>query len=514
MIRDLQQTLPDPASVADICIVGAGAAGITLAVDLIRRGKTVLLLEAGGPDIEVPSQDPYRSEIAGLPHNGIHTGRFRAKGGTTTRWGGQILELDTIDFEQRPGVEGSGWPFQKSELTRHYERALELEGLGSITRQDNAVWREIGLSAPSFPNLEPYFSRWCPEPNFARLHRQTLEDSPALSLWLHANAVEPILEGDVMRGLRCRTLTGIETIFRADRFVFCLGAIESSRFFLQPWFDPLPWNRSGLLGKHFQDHIDVNAARVEPLDHASFHRDFDNVFSRGFKYHPKLRLSPALQQEHGTLNVAATMNFVSDTDEVLARLKATAKNLLRGRTHEVTASDIVFAAANSVLLARQTFRYSLQHRAYNPASAQIFLRLHCEQEPLSRSSITLSSQRDALGHLRTRLDWQISEKEFATMRRYVETARQSLSQIARITPDPDLLSGDPAFLSRCDDSNHHMGGMRLSVDPDAGVVDPNLRLHALANTYICSSAVFPTSGFSNPTHTLLALAVRLSEHLS
>ena len=85
--------------------------------------------------------------------------------------------------------------------------------------------------------------------------------------------------------------------------------------------------------------------------------------------------------------------------------------------------------------------------------------------------------------------------------------------LARIVPDEDLISGNPDFLLRCDDSNHHMGGMRMSTSETTGVVDPNLRLYGLSNTYVCSSAVFPTSGFSNPTHTLLALAVRLSEHL-
>jgi choline dehydrogenase-like flavoprotein len=126
----------------------------------------------------------------------------------------------------------------------------------------------------------------------------------------------------------------------------------------------------------------------------------------------------------------------------------------------------------------------------------------------------LSDERDALGHLRTRLDWKISAHELETMRTYIEMAQQALAPVARLSPDPDLLTGDPAFLTRCDDSNHHMGGMRMSSDPATGIVDTNLRLHALTNTYICSGAVFPTSGFSNPTHTLLALAVRLAEHLS
>lgn len=513
MIRDLLHSQPEPNAIADICIVGAGAAGIVLAVDLVRRGKTVLLLEAGGPEIEESSQEPYRSELTGLPHRGIHTGRFRAKGGTTTRWGGQILELDALDFEPRPGIADSGWPFAKTELTRYYERALGLEGLAAVTRQDDAVWREIGLAPPAFPDLEPYFSRWCPEPNFARLHRATLEESAAATLWLHANAVEPILEGDTMRGLRCRTLTGIEVTFRANRFVFCLGAIESSRFFLQPRAGGHPWNASGLLGKHFQDHIDCNAATVQPTDPRRFHQAFDNIFSRGFKYHPKLRLAPSRQAAHGTLNVAATMNFVSHADEALGQLKAIAKKLLRGRLSDVAPSDLAFAARNLPLLARQVVRYGLQHRAYNPPDAHIFLRVHCEQEPASTSSIILSDDRDSLGLLRTSLHWQISEKELATIRDFVQIAANSFSGLASILPDPDLLSGNPAFLARCDDSNHHMGGMRISSSPSNGLVDPNLRLHGLANAYICSSAVFPTSGFSNPTHTLLALAVRLAEHL-
>lgn len=513
MIQDLQQSLPDPAAVADICIVGAGAAGIVLAVEFARRGKSVLLLEGGGAEIEESSQDSYTSELAGLPHRGVHAGRFRAKGGTTTKWGGQILELDAIDFEQRPGIAESGWPFPKSELARHYERALELEGLAGVTRQDEAVWREVGEQMPKFPSLEPYFSRWCPEPNFAFLHCHALEQHPGITLWLHANAVEPQIEGEAMRGIRCRTLTGVEATFCAETFIFCLGGIESSRFFLQPALAGLPGNRAGLIGKHFQDHIDCNVAIVEPLDAERFHRAFDNVFSRGFKYHPKLRLAPAVQAEHGTLNVAATMTFISEADEALAQLKMTAKDLLRGRLGEVSAADAAFAVRHLPLIARQTWRYSARHRAYNPPDARIFLRVHCEQEPTSRSSITLSDARDSLGLLRTRLDWQISERELATIRQYVQVATRSLAGVARIVPDQDLLSGSSTFLARCDDSNHHMGGMRMSASAATGAVDPNLRLYGLDNTYVCSSAVFPTSGFSNPTHTLLALAVRLSEHL-
>ncbi len=513
MIFDLltDSALENPA--ADVCIVGAGAAGITLAVEFARKGKKVLLLEGGGAQREDSSQQLYDSDVAGLPHHGIHTGRIRVKGGTTVRWGGQILELDPHDFTPRAGVPSSGWPFAKSELTQSYERALALEGLAHVERSDAAVWRDLGLPLTQFPDLEAYLSRWCPEPNFARLHHKTLATHPNIHLWLHSSAVELLIENNTATGLRARTLTGIETIFRAPQFIFCLGGIESSRFFLQPRPAGLPWNRSKLLGQHFQDHIDCNAALIEPHNQKTFHDLFDPIFAHGFKYLPKLRLPPQLQAEHNILNIGSTMSF-EDTGKLRYQAKLTIRNLMRGRIREVTRENLRHTATHIPMLFRQAWRYKVQRRAFAPPQVRILLRVHCEQEPTSRSSITLTDTRDALGILRARFDWQISSRELATIRQYVLIAQRSLAHLARITPDPDLLSGNPAFLTRCDDSNHHMGGMRMSTSDASGIVDTNLRLYGTSNTYICSSAVFPCSGFSNPTHTLLALALRLSDHLT
>jgi choline dehydrogenase-like flavoprotein len=513
VIRDLLHDRPQAGFIADICIAGAGAAGITLAVEFARKGKKVLLLEGGGAVREDSSQAIYDSEIVGLPHRGIHTGRIRVKGGTTVRWGGQILELDARDFTARPGIPDSGWPFLKTELTSFYERALQLEGLANVERSDEAVWRGLGLPFTQFEGLDSYLSRWCPEPNFARLHNKTLTTHANIHLWLHASAVELITEGDAATGLRCRTLSGIETIFRARRYIFALGGIESSRFFLQPRPGGLPWNRSGLLGQHFQDHIDCNAAAIEPHDLSSFHDTFDPIIAHGFKYLPKLRLLPHLQAELGTLNIGSTMAF-EDTGKVRMQAKHTIRNLMRGRFNEVTGDNLTHTTRHVPMLFQQAWRYYVKRRAYAPPSVRIFLRIHCEQEPTSRSSITLTDQRDPLGLLRVRFDWQISERELETIRQYVLIAQRSLAGVARITPDPDLMSGSSKFLARCDDSNHHMGGMRMSTSDATGVVDTDLRLYGLTNTYICSSAVFPCSGFSNPTHTVLALALRLSDHLN
>ena len=512
MIFDLLQALPTDLPAADVCIVGGGAAGIVLAVELARQGKRVLLLEGGGGEVEELSQEPYRSELAGLPHNGIHVGRFRSAGGSTTRWGGQILELDALDFEQRPWIPGSGWPFAKQELQPFYERALTLEGLGSATLDDAQVWREIGQPAPHFADFETFFSRWCPETNFARLHGKTLAEHPLITVILHANAVTPLLEGTRITGLECRTFNGTTHTFTAAQFIWCMGGIESVRFFLQPPLSHLPFRQSGLLGKFFQDHLIAPAATLQPLDRKRFAADFANIFSRGYKYQPKLRLVRAQQEQHRTLNVAALIFFHSDSDAVGAGLKATIRKLLRRRFHELSGPELTGLIRHAPLLARQSWAYSVAHRAYIAPDTRIELGVHCEQPPTSASTVTLSAERDRLGMLRTRLDWQVSELELASIRTCVAVAAQSLAGVAHVLPDPELMT--EAFRAKCGDGYHHMGGMRMAHSPADGVVDPNLKLHGMQNGYICSAAVFPSSGFSNPTHTVIALAVRLADHLA
>src|SRR5262245_5656726 len=178
MIVDFDQTDMLIQKHVDVCIAGAGAAGITLAVELARLGLHVTVLESGGWVEEQATQDLYASEVSGLPHKGIQNGRFRVLGGTTTRCTAQILELDAHNFELRHWIANSGWAFSRRALSPYYRRALELEGLGSVLRDDDGVWKGIKCPPPDLRGkVVPFFSRWCPEPNFARLHGQTLRES-------------------------------------------------------------------------------------------------------------------------------------------------------------------------------------------------------------------------------------------------------------------------------------------------------------------------------------------------
>ena len=448
MIYDLERPNGSPPSQSSVCIVGAGAAGISLAVELAKQGVSVHLLESGGLHGEPATQALYESEVSGLRHNGIHTGRFRVLGGTTTQWGGQILELDDQDFEARPWVPDSGWPFAKAELTPFYRRALEIEGLSKAIADDRAVWKMLNIAAPDFgATLIPFFTRWCPEPDFGRLFASPLRDNPRISVFLHANASEVVLSADRQNiaGIHCRTLAGNSQLFTAERYVFCAGGIETARLLLQPVGDSgsLPWNASGLTGRYFQDHIDSTLIEVLPRSRRQFHRWFDNVYRSGIKYHPKIKLSFAEQRRSECLNIGATCEFHTSRSERLAEFRQIAKSVVRGDVSRQQMLRLVRGLPDAGLLLRQALRFKLQGRAFNPDELGIFLRIHCEQAPNRESRVVLTSARDALGMLKARLDWRITDLEIATMRHFARTVETAFASVGfgEIRVNPDLKEG-------------------------------------------------------------------------
>ena len=518
MIVDLEQFPATEISGFDVCIIGAGAAGITLAVELLRHGKRVVIVEGGGNNLERKSQSLYDLDIVGAPYTGHQLGRYRVLGGSTTAWAGQILELDDHDFTPRPWVPGSGWPIAKSELTEAYARALELEGLKDTFSEAVDVWRAGDISPPDFGKaLEFEFSRWCPEPNFVRLHRQTIRTHANLSLFIHANACEFIVRenGETIRSVRCKTLAGKKMTVTADRFILCVGGIECSRFLLQPHANgTAPWNRHGMVGRHYTDHIEYRSANIRNPDLQRLHRFFGDHFSRNYRYHPKIKLALDEQRHHATLNVGGTVEFFQRDDMALHRARQVAALLKRGRWYELTCSDVAefFRKAPVIVLNKLLRAAASKDPAQSITGARLVVL--CEQLPLSESRITLSDEKDALGLFRARLDWRISVEETKTVRSFVKLMQEAFSRhkLGIIDSDLALLSDDQAA-GKFNDYYHHMGGTRMARSATEGVVDSDLKIFGTRNAYVCSSSVFPSSGFSNPTHTLLALAVRLAGHL-
>lgn len=522
MIVDLQHTSGAvPVTSADVCVIGAGAAGITMAIELSRLGHSVLLLEGGGLKIENGSQQMYQSEIVGLPHSGVHEGRFRVLGGTTTRWGGQILELDASDFEARAWVPESGWPIAKAVLTRYYRRALQIEGVASSLLEDEDVWRAVGGKRPFLgPGLESLLTRFCPQPNFAKLHWSFLKTQRDVTVCLNASLCEIVLSDsqDAIRAVLCRTYGRPDSVFRAQHFVFCLGGLETARVLMQPLrnLNSAPWNRGDKLGRYFQDHLDISAATMFPMDSNDFHLHFDNIYLKRFRYIPKIKASARLQEELGILSVGASFVAQSTRQEVVEEFRRTLLSYQRGEQRRFGKQQLLQAAKAADILFRKAWRYFRHRRAYNPDDLGVDLRVHCEQAPNANSRVRLSPARDATGLLKLRLDWQFGELELVTIRKFVDHAARAFenSGFAKVKIQSQRLECVQILASNTSDAYHHMGTTRMAHAAGDGVVDPNCQLFGISNGFVCSSSVFPSSGFSNPTHTILALGVRLAEFIS
>lgn len=492
----------------DVCIVGAGAAGLPLARKLVVAGHDVCLIEGGGTSRwERKSQALNKTRNVGAPYASAHSGRFRALGGTTSAWAGQVVPLEALDFEERPWVSGSSWPISKEDLAPFYAEAETMEGIAADL--DGApVWHPSELSQPPpGEDLQVGFSRYCPERKFSRLFADILEDK-RLTVLLHANAIEliPTHGRNAIQRIAFRTLGGKQGVCSAKFFVLCLGAIESSRFLLNQPFSP--WNVGGMLGRHFQDHLDCFAADVFDAKIT----DPGWVFGPspvGGRYFPKIKLTPAAQERFGVLNASGTISY---SDGIYSALRTGIK-IVAGPTTTVRPREL--ARMLPLVPAAIWHRYkTARDPNYRVPWAKLKLSVWCEQEPSSASRITLTGKRDRVGLLGAAIDWRISDLELKTIRTYVNVAKRMFraNGLASVTEMAGL--HDDRIRDRLIDQFHPCGGTRMSHTPHSGVVDPQLRLHNVENAYVCSSSVFPTSGIANPTHTIVALALRLAAHLN
>ena len=175
---------------ADICVIGSGAAGITIAGEFLGSGVKVAVLAGGSRRQQQADQALYTSRVAGLPHKGTHEGRFRVFGGTTTAWGGQALPLDESDFQPRPWVAHSGWPFVRAELMPYYRRAQQVLNIPALDFETDA-WKLFGVMPAAYDPalLRAAFSQWSPRPNFAEAYRDALDKSSDVEVFLNAHAV-------------------------------------------------------------------------------------------------------------------------------------------------------------------------------------------------------------------------------------------------------------------------------------------------------------------------------------
>jgi len=496
MIEDARSLADGDTLAADVCVVGAGAAGITLARELEDRDLSVLLLESGGVAYEQETQALYDGEEGGnvLRPRGryLASSRLRYLGGTTNHWAGWCRPLDAIDFEERPWVAHSGWPFGRDELVPFYFRALEVAGLAPAGEEK---------AADALPPLGD--GRWFESTSFqvhprrfARVFRRELERSRRIRVVLHANAVGLRSDAGARRveEVSVACLDGKRLRARARAYVLAAGGIENARLLLVS-AEAAPGglgNGRDLVGRFFMDHPHsrfVAVALTEPALARSFLPSPAEA-QAAVPVVPALRPSDAAQRAHRLLNLVLTQPLPLASS----------------------------AAGDSV--AGGEVAWGIDRQGSGGEPAHLVFQSRAEQAPNPESRVLLSPDTDALGVRRVRLEWRLQPEDGRSLRSAArllgrELGARGLGRVRFKAGPPELAPGhaESAGSRRFRGGSHHMGTTRMHRDPGRGVVDADCRVHGLDNLFVAGSSVFPTGGASNPTLTVLALTLRLGRHL-
>lgn len=522
MITDLIHGGGRQTRMADICVIGAGTAGLALVRELLSSGHTVVVLESGGITVEEETQQLYDCTVVGLPHRGYLHGRFRTLGGTSTRWGGQLLPLTALDIDHREWISAAAWPVTYADLQDYYQRVEQLFGVDGDPYEPEALnrWPIHGTDFDA-NQFTVRYAKWPPfvRRNLARVVGKDCAESTSVEVVLHANVTEISLSDDGIRvvQVRARTLDGAAIDVKAKHFVVATGTLETIRLLLASR-GVVPGgigNHSGHLGKNFQDHLSLRGAELFPRSIRSFENKFAPFFIDGTMRTARLELSANIQRDRKLLSCFGQVLFETPDDSGFAELREGLRRLQARRNPWPSVRGWTNILRDIPNMCRLGAVRVLKQRVAYPDNARFHLQVDVEQCPNSESTVSLGHECDALGIPMLRLDWRIKRLEKRTMQEYVRRFRLEWERLdlGDARWNEKLFEEGDRWLEDVIDVYHQTGGTSMSERPSGGVADPQLRVHGIANLFLASCSVFPSAGSANPTFTLLALTVRLADHL-
>jgi choline dehydrogenase-like flavoprotein len=486
----------------DLCIIGAGAAGISMALEWMASGRKVILLEGGGFDADARMQALYHGESLDRPYYPLQSATLHFFGGTTGHWAGFCSPFDPIDFEKRDWVPHSGWPFTREHLDPFYARANRVLELGPY-EYDAAYWEKQDPEVQRLPlegrTFWPKIWQFSPPTRMGTVYRDAIIKAANVHLYTYARVVEIIPNEAVtaIESLRAKTIDGKEHRVRARHYVLACGAIHNARLLLASnrRAQQGVGNDHDLVGRFFMEHFEVIAAQTAFETPPPF-KLYTFPAAGRTRARAELALHGDVQRKHRILN--GTAAFYGGP--------------LTGQEQSRFASFSPDATVN--VKAMQARR---PPASYTPSPHTVYrMFTRQEQTPNPESRIVLGSETDELGMPRANLRWKFTKLDQRSIRVFYELLGQEMGRagLGRVQLMDWLLDEDDnAWPNHLSGGWHHMGTTRMSDDPKHGVVDANCKVHGLANLFVAGSAVYPTGGAVNPTLTLVAMALRLSDHL-
>jgi choline dehydrogenase-like flavoprotein len=528
MLNDLLQADSETVLTTEICVIGAGAAGVALARDLENAGHEVCLLEGGGMDYENDTQALCKGRNIGAEYYELDHSRLRFFGGTTNIWGGRCVPLDAIDFERRDWVPHSGWPISRADLEPWYQIAHDSLELGEY-EYSAALWCKLALEPIDFDPEEIATTFWRFDAMKERFNRDQNDDliaSARVNIFLHANLVALRCDEHAhhITTAEARSLQGHLLKVRARHYVLACGAIENARLLLLS-NDVVPagiGNAHGHVGRYFMEHPHARIAHIATKDPAGFWALYRKRYARHAPpVAPALVASEGLQRRAGMLNSAASFKPQRDPSRGLALGKKVYMNLKHSLNPSRSGRMIWHGYRGITDFLQAHVSMPLLRLAVKAARMQLYVIARAEQAPNPESRVILSEQRDELGCRRADLDWRLSALDKHSVRELAASLGREFDrlQLGRVTAmdwlhdDSSTWPVDPTIGNHPIGGYHHMGTTRMSATPAHGVVDANCTVHGMANLHIAGSSVFTTGGWANPTLTLLALAHRLAHHI-
>jgi len=485
---------------SDICIMGAGPAGITLARSLESTGKKICILESGGLKFEQATQDLNQGKSLGLLHFGyLWASRARLFGGSTNFWGGFCAPLKDYDFEKRDWVPYSGWPITKESLDSYYTEAQKILQLGPYD-YDVKSWLKNDRKM-DFPGNKILPDMWQRSSvNFGKTYKKDMEKSKNIHVYFHTNVTKIHTNNSAkhITHLDIKTLEGKTHTAKAKTFIMACGGIENTRILLlsNDVAKNGLGNENDLVGRFFMDHPHTISAKVM-LNDVSMYKLNDKAKKGRVRIYPSLVFSRETQEKEKLLNSAFTISH-GETD-------------WQSRTN--------VESAHQIWPLMQKFTNTVLRK--EPRVTRVYG--FSEQAPNRDSRLFLTEDKDALGINKIALDWQLNSLDRHSLKRSLHIFAEELGRhgIGRMKIDDWLLNTDGWPKGNAEDDNHkavtghahHAGTTKMSETPKTGVVDKNCKLHSIDNLYIASSSIFPTVGWANPTLTIVALSLRLSDHL-
>jgi len=528
MLIDARAVTSGTEFTCDLCVVGAGPAGIAIADRLRESGLSIMLLESGGFDPEIATQRLFRGENLGHEYYRLDTCRFRIFGGSTTRWGGWCRPLDAADFERHDWLPWSGWPIGEATLRPYYADAAKLLELPKSSF-DLPIWQD-SLAAP-FPLHETCFEnvifQYNPA-NFGEIYRARLTAASDVITMLHANltGIELAPGSSQVGVLRIGTLTGRTLTVRPRAVVLAAGGIENARLLLASRGDRPAGlgNDFDLVGRFFMEHLHVGAGHMLAAPSAAdwrFYRreEYNGIEARGFivptatalQRHRLLTTSIALEAASYHAAEPLFLNWpppiAYEAIQLYRRAQAgPLKHVIEPLKDQVTRAAIMLRRSRNWNKARAA-RSRAESRTRSDRIYSLYFR--AEQTPDPASRIALSERRDALGVPEVQLDWRVQPSDIASIGSWLSLLNEGLHARGLGT----VVFPAEGWQDEIRGGRHHMGTTRMSADPKRGVVDEDCRVHSVHNLYVAGGSVFSTGGHANPTFTLVALSLRLADTL-